>query len=80
MGVRWTPFGMGCTLYIGHTDSRIWLVIALLAYLAIRPPSPGPHFVHASGSPLTRSGLVSAVHTALSEAGVDLSPAIQATV
>ena len=72
-GSKTDPFGVGCTLYIGHTDSRICPVTALLAHMAIRPPSPAPLFVHANGSPLTRSGLVPAVRAALSAAGVDLS-------
>ena len=71
-GSRTDTFGVGCTLYIGRTDSRICPVTALLAYLAIRPLSPGPLFVHANGSTLTRSSLVSAVCVALSEGGVDL--------
>ena len=45
------PFGVGCTLYTGRTDSRICPVTALLAYLVIQPPSPGPLFVHVNGSP-----------------------------
>ena len=72
-GSKTIPFGVGCTLFIGRTNSSICLVVALLAYLAIRPPAPGPLFTHGYGSHLTRSGLVSAVHAALSEGGVDLS-------
>ena len=72
-GSKTDPFGVGCTLFIGRTNSSICPVTALLAYLAIRPPSPGPLFVHDNGSPLTRSGLVSAVRAGLSGAGVDLS-------
>ena len=72
-GSKTDPFGVGCTLFIGRTNSSICPVAALLAYLAIRPPSPGPLFVHDNGSPLTRAGLVSAVRAALSEGSVDLS-------
>ena len=72
-GSKTDPFGVGCTLIIGRTNSSICPVTALLAYLAIRPPSPGPLFIHDDGSPLTRSGLVSAVCAALSGAGVDLT-------
>ena len=65
-GSKTDPFGVGCTLFVGRTNSIICPVTALLAYLAIRPPSPGPLFIHDDGSPLTRSGLVSAVRAALS--------------
>ena len=67
------PFGNGCTLYIGHTDSEICPVTAVLAYLAIRPPIHVPLFLHANSSLLTWSSLVSAVRSALSDSGLDLS-------
>ena len=41
------------------TDSGICPVTALLAYLAIQPPSPGSLFVYSNGSPLTRYGCIS---------------------
>ena len=65
-------FGVKCTMYIGGTHSMICPLNALLAYLAIRPMSPGPLCVHANGSPVTRSSLVSAVYAALSGAGMAL--------
>ena len=67
------PFGAGCTLYIGRSGSHICPVHAVLAYLAIRPSVPGPLFLQANGSPLTRSDLVTAVRAALSGTGRDLS-------
>ena len=67
------PFGAGHTLYIGCTHSRICPVVAVLAYLAIRPTVPGPLFVHMDGSALTRTDLVRAVQTALTDGGMDLS-------
>ena len=72
-GSKTDPFGAGCTLYVGHTQTQICPVVAVLAYLTIRPPVPGPLFIYADGSPLTRSGLVSAVRSALSTSGADLS-------
>lgn len=36
------PFGQGCTLYIGKTDSRTCPVTAILAYLSLRSPAAGP--------------------------------------
>ena len=74
VGVRLTLLAWdACTLFIGRTNSSICPVAALLAYLAIQPPSNGLLFVHDNGSPLTRAGLVSPVCAALSEGSVDLS-------
>ena len=72
-GSKTDPFGAGCTLYIGRTYSNICPVTAVLVYLSISPQVPGPLFLHADRSPLTRSGLISAVRSALSGTGVDLS-------
>ena len=72
-GSKTDPFGMRCQLFIGRTNSGIFPVTALLVYMANQPPSPGQLFIHDNGSPLTRSGLASAVHAALSEGDVDLS-------
>ena len=67
------PFGRGHTLYIGSTRLRICPVTAVLAYLEIRPKSQGPLFLHADGSPLTRSQLIAEVWSALQGSGLDLS-------
>ena len=67
------PFGQGCTLYIGKTDSRTCPVIAILAYLSLRSSTAGPLFIHEDGSPLTRSELVSEVRSALTSAGLEVS-------
>ena len=72
-GSKTDPFGEGCTLYIGRTNSRICPVTAILAYLAIRSSASGPLFLHADGAPLTRPELISAVHLALTTTGMDLS-------
>ena len=45
------PFGRGCMLYIGRSQSRICPITAVLAYLSIRPPAPGPLFVCVDGTP-----------------------------
>ena len=65
------PFGAGTYLHIGRTSTVICPVSALLAYLAIRPPSPGPLFIFSDGTPLTRRQLVSHLHKALEGMGVD---------
>ena len=67
------PFGSGCTLYIGRSQSHICPVTAVLAYLSIRPSTPGPLFICEDGTPLTRTCLVMAVRVALTGAGFDMS-------
>ena len=66
-------FGAGHTLYIGSTGNCLCPVAAILAYLAIHPPGPGPLFLHESGQPLSRAGLVQSVRSALGSVGGDLS-------
>ena len=66
--------GMGHTLCIGAaTGHRLCPVAALLSYLVVRPPLPGPLFVYQSGDPLSRPRLVQAVRSGLASAGLDLS-------
>ena len=72
-GSKTDPFGAGCTLFVGRSTSHICAVSAVLAYMAIRPPSVGPLFLHADGSPLTRSDLVAAMRSALTGSGLDIS-------
>ena len=45
-------------------------VAVVLSYIAVRPSTPGPLFVHQDGRPLSHPGLVRAVRTL---AGVDTS-------
>ena len=66
------PFGVGPYLHLGRTDDDILCpVSAVLAYIAVRPPGPGPLFHFHDGSPLSRACLVQHVRQALSQAGVD---------
>ena len=66
------PFGVGPYLHLGRTDDDILCpVSAVLAYMAVRPPGPGPLFHFHDGSPLSRARLVQHVRQALSQAGVD---------
>ena len=67
------PFGSGCTLYIGRSQSHICQGVAVLAYLFIRPSTPGPLFICEDGTPLTRSRLVMAIRTALMDTGFEMS-------
>ena len=46
-------------------------MVAILAYIAVRPAVNGPLFVFKDGSFLTRDRLVSAIRRALSSAGIE---------
>ena len=59
------PLRQGMDIFLGATNSSICPVQAFTNYLAIRNPSPGRLFVFQSGSPLTRSSLVSHLQSAL---------------
>lgn len=72
-GSKTDPFGTGCTLFVGRSHTRICAVTAVLAYLAIRPPTPGPLFIWDDGTPLTRQALVREVRTALSGSNMDIT-------
>lgn len=68
------PFGSGTHLYLGRTgDPTLCPVSAVLGYLAIRPPDPGPLFVFQNGTPLSRAHLVTHLREALSQVGVDMT-------
>ena len=58
--------GNGTHLHLGRTGTSLCPVSAVLAYLAIRPSSPGPLFVFQDGTPLTRTQLVSHLKEAFS--------------
>ena len=64
------PFREGCTIVLGPSGGPICPVQALLRYLAIRGPSPGPLFVRCNGSPLTPALVNSWLHSLLLSAGV----------
>lgn len=66
------PFGVGAHLHLGRTNDRVLCpVSAILAYMAIRPPGPGPLLHFQDGTPLSRQLLVRHVRQALAQAGVD---------
>ena len=52
------PFGAGVTLYVGRTGDTLCPVSAVLAYLAVRPKTPGPLFIYKDGTPLSRTCLI----------------------
>ena len=57
-------------LYLGATHGSIFPVRALVDYIAVRSPEPGPLFIYRAGTPLTRSRLVCEVQEALRQAGI----------
>lgn len=67
------PFGAGCYIYLGRTNSIPCPVAAILSYLSLRPSIQGPLFIFQDGSPLTRASLVRHLRDALSQAGIDSS-------
>ena len=66
-------FGVGATIHLGRGLSYLCPVAAVLAYLAVRPSTPGPLFVLESGVPLSRQFLVTSVRVALSRHGLDVN-------
>lgn len=47
------PFGAGCYIYLGRTNTIPCPVAAVLSYLSLRPSTHGPLFIFQDGSPLT---------------------------
>ncbi len=67
------PLRQGVDVFLGATNTNICPVQALVWYIAVRSPSPGPLFVFQSGSPLTRTSLISYVQSALRRSGISSS-------
>ena len=64
------PLRQVVDIFLGVTNTSICPVQALIQYIAVRNPSPGPLFVFQAGTPLTWSSLVSHLQAALQMAGV----------
>ena len=64
------PFRQGVDIFLGATNADICPVQAMLQFLAVRNPSPGPLFVFKSGTPLTQATLVTHLRAALQKAGI----------
>ena len=64
-------FGAGSYIHLGQTSTPLCLVAAVLAYLSIRPSTPGPLFIFHDGTPLSRIQLISHLRHALSQVGVN---------
>ena len=63
-------FGAGVEIYLGRTNSIVCPVKALLAYLALRPPTPSPLFILQSGVSLSREVLVASIREVLISFGL----------
>ncbi len=59
------PIRKGADIFLGATAANICPMKALLHYIAVRSPTPGPLFVFQSGTPLTRKALVSHMQSML---------------
>ena len=65
------PFRQGADiLYLGATHVSICPVQALIDFIAVRSPEPGPIFVYQLATPLTRIKLVCEVLETLRQAGI----------
>ena len=67
------PFRLGVDVFLGSTGGNICPVQAIIRYITVRSPNPGPLFVTQEGSPLTRAMLVTRLHAALQQAGIPSS-------
>ena len=61
--------GKGVDVYLGRSGGPACPVTELLCYIAYRGPVPGPFFLFADGSPLTKAVFVSRVRSALASRG-----------
>jgi hypothetical protein len=67
------PFRLGHTITVGATYSAVCPVQALQKYILLRPTTPGPLFIKASGKPLTKQNLTSETRKLLNLAGLNAS-------
>ena len=65
------PFRHGVDIFLSRKKADHCPVAALLAFVAVRPSVAGLLFVFQDGSFLSRDKLVSAVQSALQQAGID---------
>ena len=65
------PFRQGVEVFLGRTYAAVCPVEAIIGYIAVRASSPGPLFVLQSGTPLTRSYLVTELQSALRILGLE---------
>ena len=62
--------GKGVDVYIGKTDGPLCPVTAVMAYMAIRGPTPGSFFKLANGHPLSKSSFTNKIRAGLQAVGL----------
>ena len=67
------PFRRGVNVFVGRSSCPLCPVAAMIDYVVIRGPGPGPLFRFHDNKPLTRSRFVEQVKAALTKAGIDSS-------
>jgi integrase len=65
-------FGKGVLIFLSRTSAPLCPVSALLGYLSTSSSDPGPLFLRSNDQPLSRAYLVTQVHSALKEAGLNV--------
>ena len=66
-------FGNGIDIFLGRIKSPMCPVSAVLSYMAICVPAPGPFFHYQDSTPLTKSRFVMAVQDVLGQMSLDQS-------
>ena len=61
--------GAGLDIIVGHTDSDLCPVSAILSYIFLRGTKPGPFFID-SARPLTKDRFVAVLHSILARVGL----------
>ena len=74
MASKTDPFQNKVSLVIGRGNGDICPVAAVLGYMVLRSPAPGPLFLFSDGSFLTRSRFLFTICSALDRAGIDSKP------
>ena len=64
-------FRSGVSIYLGRTNQQLCPVAAVLAYMAICLPTPGPLFIFRDGSYLSRDHLVTRLCQGLQAVNID---------
>ncbi len=62
--------GRGVDIFVGRTHSELCPVSATLHYVGLRGPTPGPFFIFADRSPLTKFKFVARLREALTSLGL----------
>ena len=66
-------FGRGVDIIVDHTNTPVFPVSAILAYIVQRQDQPGPFFVNDRNAPVTKGWLVQQIRSILSSLGQVIS-------